>query len=169
MIITRRKRKKAGCEVLSDLNLTSLLDVLAILLVFLLQSYGASDLSVNLAEELALPYTKIRNFGSISPIVQVNRMRGVWIDGEYKGELEASEDKAADTLDKNIVSSLTATKERVNKELEGKDNHEKSKKEALQVNIVLDKELPYSDVQVVLASCAFAGFGKFKFIVQGED
>ena len=55
-----------------DLDITSLLDVLVILLVFLLKSYNASDLKLNLVKDLVVPNSDARTLGHHAVIVQVN-------------------------------------------------------------------------------------------------
>lgn len=50
----KRKRRE------SELDITSLLDILVILLVFLLKSYNSSELKVNVVDNLNLPSSESR-------------------------------------------------------------------------------------------------------------
>lgn len=59
-------RKNKGAP---DIDITSLLDVLVILLVFLLKSYNASDLTLDLVDNVKLPSSNTRLLGNNAVIV----------------------------------------------------------------------------------------------------
>ena len=65
-----------------DLDITSLLDVLVILLVFLLKSYNASDLKLNLVKDLVVPNSDARTLGHHAVIVQVNSHKKLFINNK---------------------------------------------------------------------------------------
>lgn len=136
-----------------ELDITSLLDILVILLVFLLKSYNASNLKLDLVKSLAIPDSKARKLGSHAVIVQVDKNRNIWVDKKNIGK--------ADGIEK--VDSLYdfLQKRRETPNLPGA-------KTAKQVNLVLDKSLPYATMQKVMHTSAIAGYTDFKFIVQGN-
>lgn len=164
------KRKKNDV----DPDITSLLDILVILLVFLLKSYNPSDLKLDLTSNLELPESKSLLHGNQSVTIQVNRSRSVFVNDKEIGriskdsssivflekklkELKEQGDKELKTFKARSVSSvendLIKSKERSNK----------------QVNIVLDENLSYEEMQKVMHASATAGFPKFKFIVKGGN
>ena len=53
----RRLRRKARAEAgeIKELNIVAMMDMMTILLVFLLKSYQASTITVNMSEHLAIP------------------------------------------------------------------------------------------------------------------
>lgn len=139
MFFNNQKRQKEAME----LDITSLLDVLVILLVFLLKSYNASDLKLNLVDNLTLPDSEQRKLGSHQITLQVDKQKQVWVDNKLIGEINNSETVA---------------------ELQGvlKDN------EAKIVNLVFDQELPYQTIAKIMNTSSVAGKSQFKFIVKGN-
>lgn len=154
-------RKKSKIVDVEELDITSLLDILVILLVFLLQSFNSSDLTVNLAEQLALPLSTSQNFGNLGPILQVNANLDVWLDDDRVGKVG----ELTDSKNK-LVNILTKKAEEIRKNVPEKD---KKKDDVLFINLLFDKGLNYAIIDQVLKKCAESGFGKYKFIVQGNE
>ena len=73
-----RKKRKQNNDA-EELDITALLDILVILLVFLLKSFNDSDLTVDLVNELSLPYSMSRTAGHHGVILQVNKKGNVFI------------------------------------------------------------------------------------------
>ena len=149
----RFQRKRPKAEPM-ELDITSLLDILVILLVFLLKSYNASNLKLNLVKDLSIPDSKARKLGAHSMIVQVDKNKKIWIDNKVIGTIDRA-DKIESLYDflKNKREIATA----------------KDPKQVLKsINLVLDKELPYNSMQKVMNTSALAGYTEFKFIVQGN-
>ena len=71
-----------------ELDITSLLDILVILIVFLLKSFNDSDLSIDLVNELSLPYSMSRVGAEDGLIVQVNKKYNVFINNDLLGNLK---------------------------------------------------------------------------------
>ena len=149
----RFQRKREKSEPM-DLDITSLLDILVILLVFLLKSYNASNLKLNLVKSLTIPDSKARKLGNHSVIVQVDKNKQIWIDNKVIGTISNSE---------KIDSLYDALKNK--RDIASKNN---PKLIAKSVNLVLDKKLPYNSMQKVMHTSALAGYTEFKFIVQGN-
>lgn len=147
----QRKREKAEPM---ELDITSLLDILVILLVFLLKSYNASNLKLNLVKSLTVPDSKARKLGNHSVIVQVDKNKQIWIDNKIIGKINQGE---------KIDSLYDALKEK-------KDKAKKINPKVVSksVNLVLDKKLSYNSMQKVMHTSALAGYTEFKFIVQGN-
>lgn len=146
----RKREKKEPME----LDITSLLDILVILLVFLLKSYNASNLKLNLVKSLKIPDSKARKLGSHSVIVQVDKDKQIWINNKVIGRIDRQE---------KIDSLYDFLKNK--REIASKNN---PKLVAKSVNLVLDKSLPYNSMQKVMHTSALAGYTEFKFIVQGN-
>lgn len=147
---TRRKPKSM------ELDITSLLDILVILLVFLLKSYNASDLKLDLVKGLTLPASHTRKLGNHSITVQVNKDQSIWIQNKEVGTVKGS----SETI--NILYRYLNEKKIKNQI--NNTNTKASKK----VNLVFDKELPYSAVKKVMHTCASVGLTEFKLIVKGN-
>jgi biopolymer transport protein ExbD len=161
MKFLKRRHKRKAIET-EDVDITSLLDILVILLVFLLQTFSSSELTVNLADELSLPYSWARNYGRNGVIVQVNSVRKVWVNEKELGELN-KEGETDDLLYSEL--ELLAKEERAKLNLKKKVSDDVP----LFINLVFDKALKYEDIQKVMQTAAMAGFGKYKFIIQGTE
>ena len=146
-----RKREKAEPM---EIDITSLLDILVILLVFLLKSYNASDLKLDLVKNLSVPDSKARKLGNHAIIVQVDKNKNIWVDKKRIGSIPSVGSE---------IPSLKALLED-KKKLDRAPASKKSKA----INFVFDKNTPYKALQKVMHTSAIVGFSEFKFIVQGN-
>ena len=151
-----RKNKRREKKEALDLDITSLLDILVILLVFLLKSFNASELEVTPVKNLTIPNSESRTFGHRAIQIQVNRDREVFINNQKIGVIN-SQVAALDFL-KDKLATL--------KEEQEKSNPKKKKEEI--INIILDEQLNYQTMQQIMHTSALAGFSQFKFVVQGN-
>lgn len=152
-----RKKRKADTSV-EEFDITSLLDILVILLVFLLKSFTDSELTVDLANELALPYALQRGVTKEGVIVQVNQKKIIYYNKKPIGsaESEATLGNLGRMLKKKY-SEINSLDEK-NKKIENK-----------LINLVFDQSLEYRYINQILDVSANSGFGKYKLIVQGDE
>lgn len=151
-----RKREREAV----DVDITSLLDILTILLVFLLKSYNASDLKLDLQKNLEIADSESRKMTRFAPVIQVNKEAKVYLNNKEIGRLPASGDMVFLTealkQEKTKLETANAQKaanQKVNTEL---------------VNLIFDREMDYEIVQRVMHNSAQAGYSQFKFIVKGN-
>ncbi len=173
---TRNKRRSVIVKKKKelDIDITSLLDILVILLVFLLKSYNPSDLKLDLTKNLELPESTSLLHGNQSVTIQVNKSRSVFINNKEIGRIP----KTGSNI-KFLEKKLKEMKEQGDKELKefksknlssvDKDLLKSKERSNKQINIVLDQTLSYSDMQKVMHASATAGFPKFKFIVKAGN
>lgn len=166
----KSKRKNDELEV----DITSLLDILTILLVFLLKSYNPSDLKLEVAKHVTIPDSKTRKLGHASIIVQVGADRGLWINNTRIGKVGKGKSEKIDILYDKLVKHKEKNKKIIS-DLESRtpanvDNMALKSRKASQkkINLVMDQSLPYSVLRKVMHTSAMAGFPEFKFIVQGN-
>lgn len=157
-----------------DVDITSLLDILVILLVFLLKSYNASDLKLEVAKNISLPDSKSEQLGNMAVIVQVSAEKDLWINNIRIGRVPASTDEKLDILYGALQEEGKKQDEAI-KELEQTvaTNADKGalatrKSNRKRVNIVMDQSLNYEVLRKIMHTSALAGFPEFKFIVQGN-
>ena len=141
-----------------DVDITSLLDILTILLVFLLKSYNASDLKLDLTKGLQMAESDSKHMTRFAPVVQVNKEAKVFLNNKEIGRLPASGEMPVLTAKLKEERSKTEEKNKVNKQ----------QYNAELVNLVFDKEMDYAIVQRVMHNSALAGYSQFKFIVKGN-
>jgi biopolymer transport protein ExbD len=152
----RFQRRRERQEV--DVDITSLLDILTILLVFLLKSYNASDLKLDLTKGLEMADSDSKVMTRYAPVVQVNKESKVFLNNKEIGRLPASGEMILLT---NKLKEERAKTEESNK-------IKKQQYNADLVNLVFDKEMDYQVVQRVMHNSALAGYSQFKFIVKGN-
>ncbi|MBI2520073.1 MAG: biopolymer transporter ExbD [Bdellovibrio sp.] len=159
--IKLRRRKKEPTE----LDITSLLDILTILLVFLLRSYNATDLKLDVAQGVTLPTAQSQDLGSYALVLQVNKKRELFFNNKLVTQLDVTGKGGSD-----LEKLLTVEAEHQRKEMAARHpaSQPDSKPVPLKINLLFDKDLPYEVVGNVLHLAASSGHSKFKFIVQGK-
>lgn len=143
-----------------DVDITSLLDILTILLVFLLKSYNASDLRLDLQKNLEMADSDTRAMTRYAPVIQINKEARVFLNNKEIGRLPASGD----------MPVLTEALKKARAGIEA-DNAKKAANQQTNielVNLIFDKEMDYAVVQRVMHDSALAGYSQFKFIVKGN-
>lgn len=164
-IKSRRGRKGAGAF---DIDITSLLDILTILMVFLLQSYNSSGVVINVPKEIDLPRSNSETLNTFGVNVQVSKTQ-IWVDDKEVVNTESvDEGQLFDEGGRRIIplyNQLVKIKETI-KQSE-KLSPEANKFSGV-ANLVVDKTLKYSYLKRVMYTCAAAGFKEFKFVVLSE-
>src|SRR5690606_34917668 len=151
-----RKREREAV----DVDITSLLDILTILLVFLLRSYNASDLSLDLQKGLEMADSDARAMTRYAPVVQVNKEARVFLNNREIGRMPASGEMPV------LTEALKKTKAEIEEDNKKKLPNQQINTEM--VNLIFDKEMDYAIVQRVMHDSALAGYSQFKFIVRGN-
>lgn len=149
----RRKEREAV-----DVDITSLLDILTILLVFLLKSYNASDLKLDLQKGIEMPSSDAREMTRFAPVIQVNKEAKVFLNNKEIGRLPASGE----------MQSLTSALKLEKAKTEESNRTKKQQYNAELVNLIFDRDMDYQVVQRVMNDSALAGYSQFKFIVKGN-
>jgi len=154
----RKNRKKASVDV-EEFDITSLLDILVILLVFLLKSFNDSELTLDLVNELALPYSQSRSQAEHGVIVQVNKRKEIYLNEKPMGTIQGD---GLITLSKKLNSEFKESNAKLkSKGLKATDNK--------LVNLVFDQGLSYLYINKVLDVVSDAGYGQYKLIVQAPE
>lgn len=157
----RRGRKKANAF---DLDITPLLDIITILLIFLIQNYNVSEIFVPKA--IDLPQSKSQTVGTKGVRVQVSKSQ-IWVDDKEVVNTDTTE--VAQLFDEGgrriipLYDQLVRIRQTIKQT-------EKFSPNAIPfsgvANLVVDKSLKYSYLKRVMYTCAAAGFKEFKFIVE---
>lgn len=160
----KRRERKGPMEI----DITSLLDILVILLVFLLKSYNSSGVTVDIPKEIKLPMSDTQDLNNAGVMIQVSTKK-IWVDSETVLDLDNKPSKVYDQGNRRIVplyDVLVKKKDEIN-------NLNKQVPQATAfsgvANLIIDKTIKYSYVKKIMYTCAAAGFQKYKFVVLGED
>ncbi len=165
--ISKKKKIKA-----LDIDITSLLDILVIMLVFLLKNYNASDLKIDLVKGISLPGSYSQELGNNSVVVMINNKKNIYVNNKNIGSVTGNDDVIPILLEKltdvkNEYDDKNRIPAAIGDEVSNIKDSEKSKIMTT-VNIVLDKKLPYEILRKVMHTSATAGFPDFKLIVKGD-
>lgn len=164
---SRRKAREAAGEI-KELNITAMMDMMTILLVFLLKSYSASSLNINLSDTLKVPTstTQVQPQDNISVTISlgevaVNDRKAV---GAENGVIPAGykEEGKADGF--YIGAIYDALKKEVDKQKYIAQYNVKAPFTG-RVNIIADKRVPYRTLMEVLYTAGQAELGEYKFMV----
>ena len=109
-----------------EIDITSLLDILVILLVFLLKAYNPDESILHVVENLTLPFSDSKKIRELYITVQVDKNRQIWIDNEKIGVIGKDLKNGKIEI---LHASLMREKEKYRKEEE-----EKFSKEGLEVD-----------------------------------
>lgn len=164
-ITHKRKKAKKGPI---DVDITSLLDILVILLVFLLKSYNTSGIVMNIPQGIELPDSKSQTASSAGVQIQVSKDK-IWVDNVPVLETENLPKIVYDQGGRRIVplfNELVKKKEEIDKIAK---QAPQAKKFSGIANLIVDKSLKYSYVKKIMYTSAEAGFKEFKFVVMGQE
>jgi biopolymer transport protein ExbD len=158
----RARRKKIQ---VFDIDITSLLDILTILLVFLLQSYNSSGVIINVPDDIELPRSASESLNNFGVNIQVSKSQ-IWVDD--KEVVNTQDPDKVQTFDEGgrrivpLYNELVKLKETFK---QSEMLSPQAKKFSGIANLVVDKSLKYNYLKRVMYTCAAAGFKEFKFVV----
>ncbi len=163
----RRKQREAQGEI-KELNIVAMMDMMTIILVFLLKSYQASAINVNMGADLTVPLStsQLHPQENITVTVSlkevaVNERKIVDVQG---GAIPARA-KEGGRADAFYVGAIyDALKREVDKQ-KYIAQYNKDAPFTGRINVVADKKIPYRTLMEVLYTAGQAELGEYKFMV----
>jgi biopolymer transport protein ExbD len=168
-----KKTRRMGGD--DELNITSMMDMMTIILVFLLKSVGASEVEVRTSDQLKLPYStnKAPPLLTVSVVVQKD---SILVDGAEVASVISEtnpnlsnvrtyavpKDEKTGLSINRLFDELNDKKE-VSKVLESKTKGQ-IKFEGKMV-LQFDQNIPYSLIREVLFTAGKAEFFDFQFVL----
>lgn len=166
----RRRSGNPRKGVYAALLLTAMVDMFAIMVVFLLNSFSPDGEIIVLSKGIELP--KVVNTGQLSQAPSI--VIGIE-EITFDGEPVAKTPEVASATDWNIPvlqQILTDRKAKLEEELKALSDQpepveltEEQLKEVKKINISADKRLPFETVKKVIYTAGFAGFPDFRLAV----
>ncbi len=148
------------------IQITSLVDMFVILLVFLLKSYSTSPVNITLKDGLRIPESTSTT-DPVDVVKMVVAQDGVFVEEKKVLELEGGQVPAAQ-VDKNDSSFIRSLFE----ELDARAKHAKSIQEVNdafefdgQILLQADRELSYEVLQKIMYTSMMAGYAEVKLAV----
>jgi len=167
----RRKARQRAGEI-KELNIVAMMDMMTILLVFLLKSYQASTLSVNMSEGLTIPASSTQ----LSPQENISitiSMYEVAVNDRRVVQLQAGvipptykEGGRAEAF--YVGSVFDALKKEVDKQ-KYIAQYNKNAPFSGRINVVADRKITYRTLMEILYTAGQAELGEYKFMVMKSD
>lgn len=142
------------------LQLTSLLDMFTIILVFLMVSFQAEDMDFVMHAGLKLPASSVKNPFKTGVNVAVTTDK-ILVEGKPVYRLSKGAVKDSDFEAGKIEAVVQAVKA-------AWKQHKREKDEEDIVVIQADKALPYRTLHLLMRSAAHAGVFRFRLVVEKE-
>ncbi len=163
----RRRAREAEGEI-RELNIVAMMDMMTILLVFLLKSYQASTINVNMGEHLSIPASTTQLSPQENITVTIS-MDEVTVNDKkvlpLEGGVVPARAKEGGKADAFYVGAVyDALKREVDKQ-KYIASFNKSAQFAGRVNVVADKRITYRTIMDVLYTAGQAELGEYKFMV----
>lgn len=170
---SRRNSDQAG------LNITSMMDMMTIILVFLLKSYSTEDVSVAPSDDLVIPISSATAPPKLAVNVVITR-HDILVDGERLVSLSETVDPTTGQTVTIVPAEarkgpmISALFDRLHEKAEtAKDLGAKSNNESMafkgEILLQCDKHLPFSVVRDVMFTAGQAQFSKFRFVVLSKN
>jgi biopolymer transport protein ExbD len=162
----KKKGKKKRRETFTrELSITSLMDALTIILVFMLMNYAVNPTNITSSDDLKLA-PSVENTQPQEAIPVAITKRAILVDNEPVAEVKDGKVSVADktaegtAFIKSLADKLNLVKDQQKAlaEAQGK-NFEGN------LLLVVDDQAPYSLLREVMLTAGKVGFGKFSFIV----
>jgi biopolymer transport protein ExbD len=159
-------RKLAEPETIRELNITPMMDMMTIILVFLLKNFSGSTQMITLDDNLQTPrsVTQLRAKEAV-PVTITKRVilvEGVPVAPITNGKVDSSLKPDGENGYKiePIVSQLTKISNRERRVAEMSNE-----KFAGELMVVADQTTPYRLIMEVLYSCGQAGYSNYRLVV----
>ena len=163
----RHRKKRLKREVM-DLDITSLLDILVIILVFLLKSYNTSGILFNVPKGIVLPKSSTINDNTPGVVVQVSETK-IWVDDELVMDLEETKDRIYDRGGRRIIPLFNKLVEKRQTIQMIEKSSENANKFSGVVNLIIDKSVKYNYIKKLMYTAAEAEYQRYKFVVLGNE
>ena len=153
-------KKRIGSRKKMALQLTSLLDMFTIILVFLMVSFQAEDKDFVLHAGISLPQSTAQNPFKTAVNMAVTD-KAVFIEGREIYPLTGGKVKEDDVDSGKIEAVSQAVKQ-------AWTTHKLEKSDEDIVVIQADKRIPYRTIHLVMRSAAHSGFYRFRLAIEKE-
>lgn len=166
--MARKKRKEREAEgEIKELNITAMMDIMTIILVFLIKSYSTSSVTVTASEDIRPPVSTTRQTPKDTIAITVTP-KGILVGDRRKVELINMQVQKGDLEGKKILPLDAALKKEVEKlkyiaerNPAAPFNHE--------VSVIGDKRIPYELLSSVLYTAGQNELENFRFIVIAKE
>jgi biopolymer transport protein ExbD len=154
-------RKRIGNSKKMALQLTSLLDMFTIILVFLMVSFQAEDKDFVLHAGISLPQSTAQNPFKTAVNLAITD-KAVFVEGREIYQLTPGGKVKESDVDSGRIEIITQTIKKA------WGLHKVDKEDEDIVVIQADKRVPYRTIHLVMRSAAHSGFYRFRLAIEKE-
>jgi biopolymer transport protein ExbD len=162
----KRKEREAQGEI-KELNITAMMDMMTIILVFLIKSYSASSVTVTASEDVRPPVSTTRLTPKDTIAITVTP-RSILVGDKKKVDLVNMQVRKEDLDGKKILPLDAALQKEVEK-LKYIAERNPNAPFTQEVSIIGDKRVPYELLSSVLYTAGQNQLENFRFIVIQKD
>jgi biopolymer transport protein ExbD len=159
-------RKLAEPETIRELNITPMMDMMTIILVFLLKSFSGSNAMLTLDENLQVPKSSTRLKAKEAVPVMITKrvilIQGIQVETVNNGRIDAS--RKTDGENGYAVPSIIEILSKISNRERKVADLQGAKFES-ELMIVADKSTPYRLLMEVIYSCGQAGYSNYRLVV----
>ncbi len=160
----RKKRRDREAEgEIRELNITAMMDLMTIILVFLIKSFSASSITVTASEDVRLPLSSARSTPKDTVAITITA-KSIMVGDKRKVELTNALVKPSDAQGKLIMPLDAALKFEVEK-LKKIAERNPSAPFNREVSIIGDKKVPYDLLSSVLYTAGQNELENFRLII----
>ena len=161
----KKAKKKRASGSARELSITSLMDALTIILVFMLMNYAVNPTNITSSDDLKLA-PSVENTQPQEAIPVAITKRAILVDNEPVAEVKDGKVSVADkTAEGTAFIKSLADKLNVVKDQQKALAEAQGKTFEGNLLLVVDDQAPYSLLREVMLTAGKVGFGKFSFIV----
>ncbi len=166
--MARKKRKEREAEgEIKELNITAMMDIMTIILVFLIKSYSTSSVTVTASEDIRPPVSTTRQTPKDTIAITVTP-KGILVGDRRKVELINMQVQKGDLEGKKILPLDAALKKEVEK-LKYIAERNPAAPFNNEVSVIGDKRIPYELLSSVLYTAGQNELENFRFIVIAKE
>lgn len=166
--MSRKRRKERDAEgEIKELNITAMMDMMTIILVFLLKSYASSSVSMTQSEDIRIPVSSTRVVPKDTVSVTITP-KSILVGDKKRVDLVNAALQPKDLSGRTVVPLHEALKKEVEK-LKYIAERNPSAPFTGELSVIGDKRIPYDLLLSVLYTAGQNELGNYRFIVVTKE
>ena len=163
--MARKKRKEREAEgEIKELNITAMMDIMTIILVFLIKSYTASSVTITPSEDIRPPLSSTRLTPKDTIAITVTP-RHIMVGDKVKATLEKNMQPRADEMQGKLILPVDAALKKEVEKLKYIAERNPSAPFMHEVSIIGDRKIPYEVLSSVLYTAGQNELENLRFVV----
>jgi biopolymer transport protein ExbD len=167
--LARKKRKEREAEgEIKELNITAMMDIMTIILVFLIKSYSTSSVTVTASEDVRPPVSSTRLTPKDTVAITVTP-KFILVNDKKQVELGAGMTLAKESVQGKLILALDASLKKEVEKLKYIAERNAGAPFSQEVSVIGDKRIPYELLSAVLYTAGQNELSNFRFVVISKE